>query len=152
MNKINKLWLLVALAAAVTIIFLIPRPQADLPALRIGESRLSVEIADTPALQIHGLSGREFLPDNSGMLFKFSGPGQPNFWMKEMRFDLDFIWLADGRVVEITHNVPIEPGVSDTDLKLYAPARPVDSMVEVNSGWANNHNIKVGDSVRLSTP
>jgi len=154
MDKINKLWVLVALAAAVGVVFALPRPepQSYLPTLQIGEATLSIEVADTEALKMQGLSGRDSLPENSGMLFKFDVPNRYSFWMKDMRFPLDFIWIANGRVTEIDHNVPVQPGVLDERLNVYQPLVPVDSMLEVNSGWAEKQGIKAGDSVKLLAP
>ena len=154
MNNAHKLWLLVILAAATVAVFTIPRPQTGVsPAkFQIGEATLGVEVADTEALKMQGLSGRSSLAENSGMLFKFASADRYSFWMKDMRFGLDFIWIADGRVTEIDHNVPVQSGVPDEKLNVYQPLAPVDSMLEVNSGWAKRQNIKVGDSARFLAP
>lgn len=118
-------------------------------AITIGVQTLHVEIADTPSAQQLGLSGRAAMAQDEGMLFDFHGSRQtrPGFWMKDMKFPLDFIWVNRGFVVDLTKNVP--PPHSTTDpLPVFHPSSPVDTVIEVNAGWINEHNIRVGDIVR----
>ena len=61
-------------------------PAPDGPAVTVGNAVFEVEIADTPQLRTKGLSGRDTLPDMSGMLFVFESGRTSNFWMKGMRF------------------------------------------------------------------
>ena len=142
------------MAAAIIAVFTIPRPQRgeSFANFQIGSATLNIEVADTEVLQRLGLSGRDSLSENSGMLFQFDAPDRYRFWMKDMQFGLDFIWMANGRVTEIDHDVPLQPGVLDENLHVYQPLTPVDSMLEVNSGWAKRQNIKVGDSARFLAP
>ena len=115
--------------------------------LNVGNNKVTIEIAESVAAQDLGLGGRDSLAENSGMLFVFSAPGQYGFWMKDMKFPLDFVWIKDGKVSQITANVPDEPGVATNQLRTYLPDNPVDSMLEVNAGWASRHNVKVGDPI-----
>jgi len=116
----------------------------------IAGQKLNVEVAQTDAARQQGLSGREFLAENKGMLFEFTRAGKYSFWMKDMKFPLDFIWIRDNKVVEITHNVVIEPNILDAALRIYLPQEEIDSMIEVNAGWATKNSIKTGDSARLT--
>ena len=118
--------------------------QSLVPTASIGGHNINIEIADTEAMRVQGLSGRDFLDANSGMLFLFEAPGKYTFWMKDMQFPLDFIWIKDGRVVEITANVP------NSNLQIYEPAQLVDSMIEVNAGWTAKNNIKIRAPVVLT--
>jgi uncharacterized membrane protein (UPF0127 family) len=149
----TRLGILVLIAVLALAAFYIQRPAtpAD-PEMIIGQTRVRVEIADTPEKQIQGLSGRLGLSKDTGMLFEFAAPGQPAFWMKGMNFPLDFIWIANGRVVEITPDVPHEPGVAEADLQRYIPVRTVDSLLEISGGWAALNGVKVGDDARLVNP
>ncbi|MBX4186838.1 MAG: DUF192 domain-containing protein [Candidatus Doudnabacteria bacterium] len=119
--------------------------------LSIGNSRVEVDIAKTDDEQRLGLGLRDSLPENRGMVFIFAPPQKPTFWMKDMRFPLDFIWISAGKVTQIMADVPAEPGVADDALKQYRPANYIDSVLEVNAGWAARHGIKVGDSTTLTT-
>ena len=84
------------------------------------------------------------------MLFVFEKKFIPVFWMKDMNFDLDFIWIRDNTIVDITERVPApQPNITDTELLRYSPTSNVDQVLEVNSGWIQSHNIKVGDKIKL---
>lgn len=108
--------------------------------LTIGEMKIAVEIADTETERARGLSGREALAENSGMLFVFDTTDYHNFWMKEMNFPLDIIWLDDNwRVIDITAN--ISPKDFPTT---YQPRLPARYVLEVNSGFTTNHQITIG--------
>src|SRR6185503_8271922 len=117
--------------------------------LTIGSSKITVEIADTDETRRQGLSGRESMDENSGMLFDFRNTSntKPAFWMKETRFDLDFIWIKNNRVVEITKNVPHpDAGTPETNLPTYKPSQEVDMVLEVNAGYADRNNIHTNDA------
>lgn len=116
----------------------------------ISNHQVKVEVADTIESRAKGLGGRESLPANDGMLFVFPQPDKYGFWMKDMKIPLDFIWIRNHEVVEITHDVYYQPNVLDAVLTIYRPAQPVDQVLEVNAGWAAENNIKVGDSVNLT--
>ncbi|MGB6881980.1 MAG: DUF192 domain-containing protein, partial [Microgenomates group bacterium] len=99
-----------------------------------------------------GLSGKENLPEGEGMLFIFESKNiQPPFWMKDMKFAIDIIWIDDDKIVQIDKDIqPPEPGASDNKLVLYTPNQPIDYVLEVNAGFSEENKIKVGDSVNLS--
>src|SRR4051812_48326835 len=56
---------------------------------------ISIEVADTPEARERGPSGRESLPQGSGVLFVFDAPATYGFWMKDMRFPIDIVWLDE---------------------------------------------------------
>jgi uncharacterized membrane protein (UPF0127 family) len=113
--------------------------------LKVGELLLNIEVVRDTSLQSKGLSGRKEI-GSDGMLFVFPSERMPSFWMKEMNFDLDMIWIKDGRVLEITKNIP-KPINNDDRLKLYSPSQPIDQILEVNAGDSTRLGIKVGDKV-----
>lgn len=110
---------------------------------------LNVQVADTEALRAKGLGDRNSLAQDDGMLFAFPAIGRYAFWMKGMKFNLDFIWIKAGKIVEITSNAPAEPGIPDASLHSYLPAEEVDSVIEVNAGWTAKNKVKVGDAVSV---
>lgn len=114
--------------------------------LTIGERQVCVEIAESAEAIGRGLSWRDSLGENQGMLFIFQNSGHYAFWMKDMRFPLDFIWIADGSVVDLTENVPIPVG---EPLPMYRPRAPVNWVLEVNAGFAARNKIVIGDRVTL---
>lgn len=115
--------------------------------IKIGDTVVNVDVADTPSLRTAGLSGRQSLGEGQGMLFVFPESKKYQFWMKGMHFPLDFIFISQGRVVDILPNIAQPSSSNQTDLPVYEPTVPIDMMLEVNAGFAGSHNIKVGDSV-----
>jgi len=123
-----------------------PAPEARVV---IRGASVGVEVADEPAEQIRGLSGREALAWDRGMLFVYDEPGLPAFWMKDMHFDIDLVWIREGRVVDVTHRVPhaVPP-----PLPTYRPRETVDTVLEVPAGVAQAHGWRRGDRVRVEGP
>ena len=60
----------------------------------VGSQKIAVEVAKTAAAQQKGLGGRACIGQNEGMLFAFNQPGQYQFWMKDMKFPIDMIWIS----------------------------------------------------------
>jgi len=117
--------------------------------VHIGPLVVHTEVATTPAARSKGLGGRESMADDAGMLFVCPNAQQASFWMKGMRFPLDFVWVsADKHVEEVTQNVPAPPpGTKDADLTLYKPVGAVQYVVELNAGVAEASGIRIGDAV-----
>jgi uncharacterized membrane protein (UPF0127 family) len=117
--------------------------------LLVGSNKIFAQIVSTPESMAQGLSGRGRLNDDQGMLFDFGQPQTPAFWMKDMNFDLDFVWISNGKIIGITKDVPAPiSGTADDQLKLYYPPSAINWVLEVNSGWVDEHKIKTGDEVR----
>ena len=117
----------------------------------IGATTIPVEIADTDAKRSLGLGKRTSLDKDSGMLFIFPQKDVTrNFWMKDMNFAIDIIWINDGKIVRIDKNVPPQPGVADSALKSYSSGTPVDYVLEVNAGFSEKGGINIGSGVDLS--
>lgn len=112
----------------------------------ISGKKLSVEVAATPEKRALGLSGRESLCQNCAMLFVFEKPGGFSFWMKDMQFDLDIVWISGNEIVGIDKNVSHERGT----LEVVRPSTPVDKVLEINAGANDNLDLKVGDKVDFS--
>jgi uncharacterized membrane protein (UPF0127 family) len=124
--------------------------------LKVGGTKIFVKVAKSDEEKRQGLSGQEKLRDEQGMLFDFTqeAEARPGFWMKEMKFDLDLIWIkknpstGSGRIIGITANVP-SPKNADDKLPLYSPPSPIDMVLEVTAGWSERHKVKVGDEVEF---
>ena len=123
----------------------------SLSVVEVGGAAFMVEIAASPDERSRGLSGRDRLPEGSGMLFVYNEPAVPGFWMRGMRFALDFVWIgADCEVADLTPDVPA-PGPAHPvgELPVYRPSTSVIFNLEVNAGSAARHDIGVGDAVRF---
>jgi hypothetical protein len=124
--------------------------RAERPAgavVTVGDASVRAEVAADQASQRRGLAGRERLAADAGMLFLLPDDS-PSFWMKGMRFPLDIVWIRDGRVVDVTADVP-PPDAQASSLPTYSPDRPADRALEVNAGWAARHGVERGDVVRV---
>jgi uncharacterized membrane protein (UPF0127 family) len=97
------------------------------------------------------LSGKKTLDKNEGMLFDYkSNPQIVFFWMKDMRIPIDIIWISNYKIVKIDDNTPVSPlGISDSNLTKYSSNVPIDYVLEVNGGFSEKNNIKVGDNVKI---
>lgn len=132
-----------------------PAPGGDGPTVTIGDDVVRVEVARTPEERARGLSGREALGPDEGMIFPFETAGHPGFWMQGMRFDLDLVWVRDGRIVEIHERVPRPPPGPDPNappLPLYRPRTPADLVLEVPAGSASRRGWEVGDRLEIDPP
>lgn len=117
--------------------------------IRVGTKEFNIEIAKTMSERVAGLSGRDGLDDGEGTLFLFDKPGNYGFWMKDMKFAIDIVWIKDGRVTGVFENVEPEPGKSMLGLKVYFPPGDADRVLEIKSGGAKAYGIKAGDEVKL---
>ncbi len=106
---------------------------------------LQTELADNPQTMERGLSGRTSLPRDAGMLFIITVRG-PGFWMKDTLIPLSVAFIGDcGEIVALAD---MEPQTLD----LHSTHRPYKFGLEVNKGWFAQHNIGVGDKVRIPPP
>jgi len=110
--------------------------------VKLGQVKVKAEVVFSPEKLYLGLGKRQGLPEGQGMLFIMPALVIQEFCMRDMRFPIDFIWLAPGRVVGITKNV------SPQDQRAcYASSEPVNYVLEVPAGFCDKNGIKVGDSV-----
>ena len=108
-------------------------------------SCVEVELAMTPEEMKRGLMNRANLPEDSGMLFIFDKERTHEFWMKDVLIPLDVIWLDDKEtIIHIDKNVM----PCDKYCQTFGPESSSFAL-EVNGGYADMHNINVGDSVKM---
>ncbi len=112
--------------------------------ITINSTNLIVEIVDDIARRKLGLSGRNNMCNNCGMLFIFDHSDTYSFWMKDMLFSIDIIWINDGIIVEIIKNAEIP---SDKKTASYTPLNKANTVLEVNSGFVERNNINIGDKI-----
>ena len=105
-------------------------------------AHLQVEIAQTEQQLETGLSNRDEIPLDTGMLFviKVRGPG---FWMKDTRAALSVAFIGEcGQIVSIQDMQPMSLDIHSTD-------QPYSFGLEVDRGWFQRNGIAVGDIVSL---
>ena len=114
--------------------------------MRLGSAAYAVDLAVTDPEQTQGLSGRPALAPNRGMLFVYDADAPRTFWMPDMHFPLDMVWIrADCTVAGVTADVPHPaPDVPRSELPHYPSTAPVRFVLEINAGQAAEHNITPG--------
>lgn len=114
---------------------------AERMTVRLGTQDYTLVRATTSAQKQKGLSGTTSLGEGQGMFFDGNRESETCFWMKDMRYSLDIIWLSsDKRVAHIEHNVA--PG---TYPKTFC--HPGQYVIEINAGQAAKSGIKIGQNV-----
>ena len=143
--------IVIALAAGVWWYFAFHRscnPPLPRQTITIASTTFDVEMATTMAEQACGLSGRSGLGENEGMFFGFGAPNTQTFWMKDMTFPLDMIWISGNTVAGFAQNVPPPaPGTLLWQLQLYSSPPNTDAVLEVNAGTVARDGIQVGSPV-----
>lgn len=115
--------------------------------LRMGGKMFQVEIADNMMSRERGLSGREGLKENEGMLFIFSYSAAHSFWMKDMKFPIDMIWINGDTIVGYADSVQPPSKENPLDLPSYSPPQSIDKVLEVRAGTARELNLRAGDKI-----
>lgn len=91
---------------------------------------VSLEVVTDPVAHAKGLSGRSSLADNAGMLFVFGQSGVHCFWMKDMRFSIDMVWLNEQlNVVYVVQDARPESYPAS-----YCPPTTARYVIEVQAG------------------
>jgi len=118
-------------------------------ALQIKNQIINLEVVKNQPDQEKGLSGRNSLATNAGMLFVFPKAHYPAFWMKNVKFSLDFLFLHNKKVVTVLQQVPF-PTSSTSDLPQYKPEEPSDMVIELPAGKISELSIKKGDVLNFT--
>lgn len=105
-----------------------------------------VEISDSQVERTMGLSGYKSLQVDSGMFFVFPEEINVGFWMKNMNFPLDIIWInKDYEIIGFEESV--EP--CESYCKVYYPGEEILYVLEINSGLSGFYNFEIGDRVKV---
>lgn len=111
----------------------------------INGASIKAELAITAKERMKGLSGRRSLKDDEGMLFVFERPDFHTFWMKDMNFPIDIIWISEEmRIADIARDARPESFPEN-----FLPKRQAKYVLEVNSGWAEKNGAEEGDIVTV---
>ena len=149
MRKVIRLSLVLIFVAAIGIAVLIflnlGGNNSGLTPIKVGGHSLSIYTAKTNNQWRQGLSGMKTLDENTGMLFLFDSPGFFEMWMKDMNFPIDIIWIdSDFEVQEFRTNIS-----PDTYPQTFRPKSIASYALEVNAGWVQAHDIKIGDKIEF---
>ena len=119
--------------------------------MKINGKQLVLEIADNRLLKEAGLAGRESLEENRGMIFVYDYKMEDlTFWMKDTLIPLDIFFLnEDFEIVYIIENMEV---CTQDPCPKYVSQEKSKYAIEVNAGWVEENNIKVGDKVEFIDP
>lgn len=119
--------------------------------ISINGVKLQADVAITADEQTRGLSIKNALQSNEGMLFPYETPRILSFWMKDMKFPIDIIWLsADKRVVHIEEN--LQPCSPLLPCPSYAPSVTAQFVLETKAGFSSSNGITEGTPVEFNLP
>jgi uncharacterized membrane protein (UPF0127 family) len=114
--------------------------------VKIDDMNITALVALTPEEQSTGLAIKESMKENEGMLFVFDTPKKYSFWMKDMKFPIDIIWVdSNKKIVHIEDN--LQPCLFLLPCPSYTPTADSLYVLEVVSNFTNKHDIRIGDKV-----
>lgn len=122
-------------------------PDRSIATIYINRQPLKVEVVNTEASREQGLSGRQAI-GHDGMLFVYPSPNLAGFWMKDMLFNLDLVWIRSNQVIAVMPNVP-RPLSSRQKLPVYHIQEPINAVLELPSGKAHELKIQKGSLVHF---
>ncbi|MEE9403978.1 MAG: DUF192 domain-containing protein [Algisphaera sp.] len=106
---------------------------------------LTTELALTQDHRFRGLSGRESLPVNRGMLFVFQNEAPRSFVMRDCLMPIDIAFIdASGHVVNVHRMTLDPPGTPEHKLTLYKSNRPALMALELAAGGLDRYGLKPG--------
>lgn len=108
----------------------------------INQTAFEVWVADDAAEQELGLGDIDALESNQGMVFVFPDSQIRTFWMKDVEYPIDIIWIDHNSVVG---SVTAYPG----SIRYVSP-QPVDMVLEVPAETVATEQIGVGDSIKIN--
>lgn len=119
--------------------------EKDKVKIQIGSQNIIAYVAFSEEEKRKGLSGKSGLGENEGMLFVFEKPGKYGFWMKDMLFPIDIVWIKNKKVVGWEENIlPPSPQTKESELKIYYPPQDVDLVLELPAKKSSSLNLKEG--------
>ncbi len=121
------------------------------PRVRIGRSVWKVELATDEASRRRGLSGRDEVPEGTGMLFVFPEEEVRGFHMLHCRVPLDIAFISSKQVVVEIRTMRVEPDPSDPKA-IYSSRYPAQYALEVAAGALSRAGVAAGDRVELLGP
>lgn len=117
------------------------------PTAEINRHVFSLYLATTPKDREIGLAKFDKIENNQGMLFIFQNPDYYSFWMKNMKFPIDIIFINGDKIVDIFQNVPV---ATQSPLPTYVTNIKADKVLEINAGLSKTYEFKKGDVAKIA--
>jgi len=124
---------------------LVTKEEITFSKISFGDKTWNIEVAESLNDRAKGLSGREKLNPETGMLFVFSKDDLHGIWMKEMNFNIDIIWLDQNfKVVGLK-----EMAMPESFPKAFYPEAPSRYVLEIGAGEAIDAGLKIGSLLKI---
>jgi uncharacterized protein len=117
------------------------------PSAEINGHVFSLYLAKTSEEQEIGLAKYKKIDMNQGMLFIFNKSDYYSFWMKDMQFPIDIIFINGDKVIAVFQKVPVS---LNENLPVYTTKTKADKVLEINAGLAKKYNIEIGSKVKIN--
>lgn len=140
--------LLISLIVAAFFTLQILRPKQTATAT-INNRVFKLLVARTEEEKQIGLSKFDSLPKDKAILFIFEKADFYHFWMRDMKFPIDIIFINDDKIVTIHQDLK-SPKSQDENIPTYTSDEPADKVLEINAGLSKKYNFKKGDKVKVS--
>jgi len=143
-----EIFILFSFIAIVVMIFQLKKSSVKYINIKIGDTEIKAEVADNIIKRTKGLMFRKTLSEKEGMLFVFNEESYHSFWMMNMSFPIDIIWINnEKKVVDIVENAqPCKLTCSS-----YRPKETALYVLEVNANFTEKHGVKIGSSLEFES-
>ncbi len=138
-------FVLIGLLTGFIVNFFFADKDGDFSRITIENNTWNIEVAESLKDRIKGLSGRNNLKKDSGMLFIFSGSDFHSIWMKEMNFPIDIVWIDKNFKVVGLKNV----AKPESYPEIFKPQSPARYVLEISAGEAKRAKIKIDSTVKI---
>jgi uncharacterized membrane protein (UPF0127 family) len=155
MNRLITIFLLIILGGIITyfgyiFIYKINISDNQIKVV-INQKEYILSIAKTDEERSRGLAKFDTIKENEGMLFIFDVPGRYSFYMKDMKFNIDIIFLDQNKiVVDLYKNVKFQDYKNPYDYEAYKPNFNSKYTIELKEGEVEKNGIKIGDYIDFS--
>lgn len=116
--------------------------------IAISRKKMTALLADTPRKMTAGLMFMKSLKQNECMLFVFPRDGAHPIWMRNMKFNIDILWL-DGKK-KVVDMVESAKPIHGFDISSYSSNHPSRYVVELNAGFVRKNKVKIGDTTHFA--
>lgn len=143
---VKKLFIVVILFLLATSILYLKIDNTKEFKLNINNKDILIEVVDTEESRNKGLSDRESILKDYGMLFVFDKPDKYGFWMKDMKFPIDIVWLDKNlKIVHIENKV-----IPESYPRVFIPPENSLYVIEFNAGFIEENQLSVGNILDLT--
>lgn len=119
--------------------------QKEIISIRPNGGKILAEVVRTEQDKARGLGGRGSIGEPGAMLFVYSQPEKACFWMKDMGFAIDMIWIgADKKIMHIEEDVS-----PNTFPKSFCPGEPAQFVLELPAGKSRQLGLSPGEQLQF---